>query len=63
MSNLPGAELPPVMIQRDAASRLGVTARTMRNWQRAGFGPPATRVGAAVLYDRAAIEAFARGAR
>ena len=63
MLNFPGAELPPVFIQREAAARLGVTPRTMRNWARDGFGPPPRRVGSTTLYDRAAVEAFARGAR
>lgn len=54
-------ELPPTLLQKDAAAKIGVTTRTMRRWMRDGFGPPATRVGPALLYDRAAVEAFSRG--
>lgn len=57
------AELPPVLIQKDVAAFFGVTIQTLRNWRLAGFGPQPLRVGGALLYDRAAVEAFAKGAR
>lgn len=51
------------LIQREAAERLGVSARTLRRWSREGFGPCSTRVGSTLLYNTSAIEAFARGVR
>jgi len=56
-------EVGQPLLQQEAAGRLGVSTRTLRRWHQANFGPPATRVGSALLYDRAAVEAFARGVR
>ena len=56
-------EIPSALLQKDVASQLGVTTRTLRRWRRDGFGPVATRAGTSLLYDRAAVEAFARGVR
>lgn len=53
----------PTMIQREVASQLGVSRRTLSNWRKAGFGPPPIQVGRTLLYDAAAVEAFARGVR
>lgn len=52
--------------QVEAATLLGITRRTLNNWQRANFGPrpvrEGDRPGARLLYDRAEVEAFAAGA-
>jgi transcriptional regulator with XRE-family HTH domain len=52
--------------QVETAALLGVTRRTLNNWQRSGFGPQPVREGqlpgARLLYDRAEVEAFAAGA-
>lgn len=55
--------LRSAMLQNEAAAFLGVTPRTLRNWRRAGFGPQPREDGGHLLYDRAELEAFARGAR
>jgi DNA-binding transcriptional MerR regulator len=48
--------------QVEAAAILAVTDRTLRNWQRSGFGPRPVHDGSRLLYDRAEVEAFAAGA-
>lgn len=63
MISTPPAALRAALTQQEAAKFLGVTSRTLRNWRSAGFGPQPIRDGVAMLYDRAAIEAFAEGAR
>ena len=47
----------------EVASALGVTTRTLRNWRKVDFGPVPISDRGRLLYDRAAVEAFARGAR
>lgn len=56
-------ELSSALTQIEAAGLLGIATRTLRRWDRENFGPPATRIGRSVVYDRAAVEAFARGVR
>lgn len=56
-------DIPPVLIQKDVAATLGVSVRTLNNWLRQGYGPQPRRVGPALLYDQAAVEAFTRGVR
>ena len=55
--------LPAALTQKEVAGLLGVTTRTLQRWAHASFGPPATKVGSATVYDRAAVDAFARGVR
>lgn len=62
MQNLPPVTLRAGLSQLEAATLLGVTSRSLRNWQRSGFGPKPVRDGARLLYDRAEVEAFAAGA-
>jgi DNA-binding transcriptional MerR regulator len=62
MNCSPVAELPPVLIQKETAARLGVSVRTLNTWLRTGYGPAPTRIGGVLLYDRAVVEAFAAGA-
>lgn len=51
------------LLQREAASALGVSVRTLHNWQRTGFGPQPIRDAGRLLYDGASIEAFKAGVR
>jgi hypothetical protein len=37
------------------ATMLGVTARTLARWDRAGIGPPKIKIGKRVLYDLAKL--------
>jgi predicted site-specific integrase-resolvase len=48
--------------QLETAALLGVTRRTLNNWQRTGYGPQPVRDGNRLLYSRAEVEAFAAGA-
>lgn len=57
LSNFLQTGLPP----REAAAILGVTDRTLRNWRKSGFGPEPHRIGGALLYDPAVVEAFRAG--
>jgi DNA-binding transcriptional MerR regulator len=59
----PPAAVRAALVQTEAAAFLGVNRRTLHNWRRAGFGPKPSRVAGRLLYDRAELEAFARGAR
>ena len=61
MLNFPPVTLRAGLSQLEAAAFLAVTDRTMRNWQRSGFGPQPVRDGARLLYDRAEVESFAAG--
>ena len=42
----------------EAARRLGFARRTLENWRSLGVGPKAYRVGRAVRYDVADLEAW-----
>jgi excisionase family DNA binding protein len=50
------------LTQTEVAKVLGVTRQTLNNWVHKEYGPQPVRDGRHLLYDRAAIEAFARGA-
>jgi len=63
MHSTPPAILRPGLLQREASAKLGVSVRTLNNWQRSGYGPKATRDSGRLLYDIAEIEAFAAGVR
>lgn len=62
MLKLPTPTLRLGLSQIEAASVLGVTRRTLNNWQRIGYGPQPVRDGNRLLYNRAEVEAFAAGA-
>jgi DNA-binding transcriptional MerR regulator len=49
------------LTQGEAASLLGLTDRTLRNWRRDGYGPKSFKHGSATLYRRSDIEAFRVG--
>jgi predicted site-specific integrase-resolvase len=45
------------LLPRDvAAEKLGVTGKTLRNWERDHRGPPVVRVGHKVFYEEASVE-------
>jgi len=62
MTTVPTA-LRAALNQREAAALLGVTPRTLQLWRKSDFGPRPIRDGVSLLYDRAAVVAFAEGAR
>lgn len=66
MLTTPSPALRLGLSQIEAAALLGISRRTLNNWQRANFGPrpvrEGERPGARLLYDRAEVEAFAAGA-
>jgi hypothetical protein len=43
-----------------ARYRRRITVGTLRNWRALGIGPPYVKVGKAVLYSRAALQAWDR---
>lgn len=63
MLSTPPAALRAALLQKEAATILGVSPRTLHNWRRDGFGPQPYEDGGRWLYDRAAIEAYAAGVR
>jgi DNA-binding transcriptional MerR regulator len=58
----PSTALRLGLTQREAAALLQISTRSLRRWARQGFGPQPVRDGGQLLYDRAAILAFAEGA-
>ena len=45
-----GAEDLEAYTEREIAPRLKVTRQTLRNWRKAGIGPPFTKIGRNVRY-------------
>jgi Helix-turn-helix domain len=45
---------------REAAAELKVCGRTLNRWQKLGEGPPTTRLGRRVLYNRSSLLAWLR---
>ena len=41
---------------KEAAQRLGLSARTLERWRLIGAGPPYHKLGSRVLYDIAAVD-------
>lgn len=66
MLTMPSPSLRLGLNQGEVAALLGISRRTLNNWQRSGYGPTPVREGerpgARLLYDRADVEAFAAGA-
>ena len=46
--------------QKEAASELRVTERTLDRWQRLREGPPITKLGRRILYRRSSLQAWLR---
>ena len=58
--NTPPIRLTPDgrLSRSDAAAFLGLSARTLANWQLKGFGPPSIRVGGRRFYRLADLQSF-----
>ena len=55
---------PPALVnETGAASILGLSVKTLSRWRWAGNPPPFVKIGAAVRYDRADLEAFIEAGR
>ena len=50
----------PFLLEQEAAALLRLERGTLQNMRLRGRGPQFLKVGARVLYDRAAVEAWAR---
>ena len=57
------AEQLRLMNEHEAAAILDLKPTTLRRWRWAGRGPPFIKIGGAVRYDRADIEALVRSGR
>ena len=55
--------IPALLDEREAARRLGLQETTLRRWRWAGHPPKFLKIGSAVRYDPAEIEAFIKAAR
>lgn len=51
-------ELPYTMNEAEVALLLAVSRSTVANWRSRGQGPPYTRVGGSIRYDRAEVLAW-----
>jgi hypothetical protein len=49
--------------EREAAQILGLNVKTLRRWRWAGKGPRFLKMGSAVRYERADLEAYKAAAR
>ncbi len=49
--------------EREAADLLAIKPTTLRRWRWAGKGPRFLKIGGAVRYDLAVVEAFIEGSR
>ena len=47
------------LTEKEAAERLALSTRTLQQWRVRGGGPPFLKLGAAVRYDAAALDAWA----
>ena len=56
--------MPEVLIKEsEAAERFGLQVSTLRRWRWAGCGPRFVKIGAAVRYDPADLDAFIEAGR
>jgi hypothetical protein len=51
--------IPELMSLRQVSERLRVPETTLRTWRHRGHGPASFKIGAAVVYHRADVDAFA----
>ena len=51
----------PFLTEEQAAARLGLSPRTLRNWRCSGYGPKALKLGGAVRYHADALDGWALG--
>ena len=54
---------PKLLKESEAAAILNIEVATLRRWRWAGTGPEFLKIGAAVRYDPAVLEAFIEAAR
>jgi predicted DNA-binding transcriptional regulator AlpA len=54
-------EPSPFLTEAQAAARLGVVPKTLRNWRSAGTGPTALRLGRSVRYHIEGLDGWALG--
>jgi predicted DNA-binding transcriptional regulator AlpA len=62
MNTAPTTTLPqasPFLNEQQAAARLGLSPKTMKNWRCRGVGPGYLRLGSAVRYHQEALDAWA----
>ena len=52
-------EPSPFLTEAQAATRLGLSPKTLRNWRSAGVGPPSLKLGSAVRYHQDALDLWA----
>jgi predicted DNA-binding transcriptional regulator AlpA len=50
---------PPFLTESQAASRLALSGKTLRNWRAAGVGPGFLKLGSAVRYHQSQLDAWA----
>ncbi len=60
---MPSNNLHPLLTETEAAALLGLKVATLRRWRWAGKGPRFLKIGGAVRYDPADLEAFISAAR
>ncbi len=60
---MPSNNSHPLLTETEAAALLGLKVATLRRWRWAGKGPRFLKIGGAVRYDPADLEAFMRDAR
>ncbi|TFB48912.1 helix-turn-helix transcriptional regulator [Cryobacterium tagatosivorans] len=56
---LDAVQVSPFLTEAQAASRLGVVPKTLRNWRSARTGPPALRLGRSVRYHIEGLDGWA----
>lgn len=52
-----------LLTEREASDRLGLSVRTLQKWRLLGRGPGFLKLGQAVRYDPAELDAFVQSAR
>ena len=53
--------ISPFLTEQQAAARLQLSPRTLRNWRNLSQGPAALKLGGAIRYHAAVLDAWALG--
>lgn len=61
LTTTPTQDVSPFLTEAQAAARLGVVPKTLRNWRSAGTGPTALRLGRSVRYHIEGLDGWALG--
>ncbi|TFC26401.1 DNA-binding protein [Cryobacterium sp. TMT2-18-3] len=61
VSTTTAQEPSPFLTEAQAAARIGVVPKTLRNWRSAGTGPTALRLGRSVRYHIDSLDGWALG--